>query len=410
MTTSKIHINPKASQWRFTTQPDDPSTTSSRPSPSVLPFHKHLPTYAPTPLHSLPSIAASLNVGHVLVKDESLRFGLPSFKVLGASWAVYRAVVERLGLLDLLNPPFPRLSTLGETARNRGLTLKIVTCTAGNWGRAVARMGAYMGIETVVYVPADVHCTTRELIRDEGAEVVVAQGGGYDGAVGEAKGRVEREGAGGLLVMDIAWEGHEDVPKWVVEGYQTMLDEEDGQVLAATGGRPATHAVVPVGCGSIAQAVTQHFKSASRERDGSPAAMVMGVEPETAACLKLSLERGAMTQVTTAESIMCGMNCGSLSTAAWPALQNGVDVAVVVSDEEAHQAVLELRELGVKAGPCGAATLAGLKRVCAEQQERSGLNSASVVVLHCTEGLREYDTPPNGVGGEKLQRLRSRDP
>lgn len=122
-------------------------------------------------------------------------------------------MVERLGLPDLLAPPFPQLSTLGETARNRGLTLKIVTWTAGNWGRAVARMGRYMGIETVVYVPADVHFATKELIREEGAEVVVAQGGGYDGTVEEAKRRVEREGAGGLLVMDIAWEGYEDVPK-----------------------------------------------------------------------------------------------------------------------------------------------------------------------------------------------------
>lgn len=217
MTPSKIHINPKASQWRFASQPqshpDDPSITPPHRSPPVLPFHQHLPTYAPTPLHSLPSLAAELNVGHVFVKDESLRFGLPSFKDLGASWAVYRAVVERLGLPDLLVPPFPQLSALGETARNRGLTLKIVTCTAGNWGRAVARMGRYMGIETVVYVPADVHFATKELIREEGAEVVVAQGGGYDGTVEEAKIRVEREGAGGLLMMDIAWEGYEDVPK-----------------------------------------------------------------------------------------------------------------------------------------------------------------------------------------------------
>lgn len=77
----------------------------------------------------------------------------------------------------------------------------------------MARMGRYMGIETVVYVPADVHFTTRELIREEGAEVVVAQGGGYDGTVEETRGRAEREGEGGLLVMDIAWEGYEDVPK-----------------------------------------------------------------------------------------------------------------------------------------------------------------------------------------------------
>lgn len=97
-----------------------------------------------------------------------------------------------------------------------------------------------------------------------------------------------------------------------------------------------------------------------------------------------------MSQVITAPSIMCGMNCGTLSTTAWPTLQAGVDAAVVVSEEEAHWAVLELQELGVKVGPCGAATLAGLKRVCAEEKETLGLNGDTVVVLHCTEGLRGY--------------------
>lgn len=209
--------------------------------------------------------------------------------------------------------------------------------------------------------------------------------------------------------------GFADFWQWVVEGYQTMLDEVDDQVLAATGGRPATHAVVPVGCGSIAQAVTQHFKSATRERSGTPAAMVMGVEPETAACLKLSLERGSMSQVTTTESIMCGMNCGTLSTTAWPTLQAGVAAAVVVSEEEAHRAVLGLQELNVQVGPCGAATLAGLRRVCAEEKERLGLDGDSVVVLHCTEGSREYDAPratqevAGGELGENCE-LRSKDP
>ena len=180
-----------------------------------------------------------------------------------------------------------------------------------------------------------------------------------------------------------------------------MLDETDEQVLAATGGRPATHAVVPVGCGSIAQAVTQHFKSAAREKDRVPTALVVGVEPETAACLKLSLETGFMSQVTTAESIMCGMNCGTLSTTAWPTLHDGVDAAVVVSEVEAHRAVLELEELGIHVGPCGAATLGGLKRICAMERERLGLSSDSVVVLHCTEGSREYEVPVECVGGEE---------
>lgn len=172
-----------------------------------------------------------------------------------------------------------------------------------------------------------------------------------------------------------------------------MLDESDEQVLRLTGGRPATHAVVPVGCGSIAQAVVQHFKSASREQTSNPAAAVLAVEPDTAACLRASLEYGDMTAVGTEDSIMCGMNCGTLSTTAWPILRSGVDGAVTVNDQEAHRAVQELETLGVNAGPCGAAALAALGKACGIERSCLGLSQDSVVVLYCTEGPREYEVP-----------------
>ncbi|KAL2168906.1 hypothetical protein VTG60DRAFT_6741 [Thermothelomyces hinnuleus] len=199
--------------------------------------------------------------------------------------------------------------------------------------------------------------------------------------------------------MDIGWEGYETVPQWVVEGYQTMLDELDAQVLRVTGGQPATHAVVPVGCGSIAQAVAQHFKGPARERHGghraaaAAAAAVLGVEPDTAACLRASLETGRMVSVPTQDSIMCGMNCGTLSTAAWPVLQTGVDASVIVSDVETHRAVSELEALGIQAGPCGASTLAALKIACEAEREKLQLSEKSVVILFCTEGRREYAAP-----------------
>jgi len=172
-----------------------------------------------------------------------------------------------------------------------------------------------------------------------------------------------------------------------------MLDESDTQVLCMAEGKAITHVVVPVGCGSVAQAVAQHFRSVAREERTSPAATVLSVEPDTAACLKTSLERGTMTRIPTENSIMCGMNCGTLSTTAWPLLRSGVDGAILVRDAEAHHAVEELGELGVKAGPCGAATLAALKRSCEVEKERLGLSDTSVVVLYCTEGSREYAVP-----------------
>lgn len=203
-----------------------------------------------------------------------------------------------------------------------------------------------------------------------------------------------------------------------------------------------THVVVPVGCGSIAQAVTQHFKSATRNTasstvtdasnasDTSPV-MVIAVEPTTAACLRASLEARAMTTVATQDTIMAGLNCGTLSATAWPVLRDGVDASVVVSDWQAHEAVLALGELGelgklaklaklgeeqeeaagelsasLSAGPCGAATLAALERVClsgstssttsTSERAQLGLDETAVVVLCCTEGARAYNVSCEG--------------
>jgi len=179
-----------------------------------------------------------------------------------------------------------------------------------------------------------------------------------------------------------------------------MLSESDVQVPLATGGKPATHAIIPVGCGGIAQAVTQHYKSSTTLRDQAPAA-VIAVEPSTAACLNASLSNlahktgSSVTIDNVADSIMCGMNCGTLSTTAWPILRNGVDASVVVSDLDAHNAVQQFLQHGVAAGPCGASTLAALEAVCssAAERERLSLDESAVVVLFCTEGARGYAVP-----------------
>lgn len=165
-----VHLNPAAATWQFT--PSDPLSNSSH---LVLPFHRSLPFYAETPLRSFPALASSLGLGQVLVKDESARFDLPAFKILGASWAIYRLVLSRLGL-DISAGQYPTdlpdAAGLGEALRRQGRGgLKVVTCTMGNWGRAVAKMGKHIGVDVVVYVPSVLPESTRELIRGEGAEV-----------------------------------------------------------------------------------------------------------------------------------------------------------------------------------------------------------------------------------------------
>ncbi|KAH9993881.1 tryptophan synthase beta subunit-like PLP-dependent enzyme [Xylariaceae sp. FL0662B] len=388
---SSIRLNPAAQHWTHP-HPHPHAGADSEPGPdtaaAVLAFHQSLPAYAETALRPLPAVARALGLANVLLKDESARCGLPAFKILGASWAVWRAVRARLG------PSAAALDFdgVGAEARRRGV--RVVTLTEGNCGRAVARMAAtYLGLRTTVYVPALVSESTRALIRGEGAEVVevVEVQGTYDEVVrvvvGEARGREDV-----VAVLDVGVEGYEEVPAYFVEGYTTMLAESERQVHEATGGKPATHAIVPVGAGSIGEAVTAYFKDAARvERSG--AAKVLAVEPTTAACLHESMKAGESVTVPTEDTIMCGMNCGTLSTTAWPVLKAGVDASVVVTDLEAHAAVEELKLHGVLAGPCGAATLAALRRVSADTKEELGLGSDSVVVLYCTEGARDYPTP-----------------
>lgn len=189
-----MFLNPLAASWKY----EGPST-----NPEVIDFHGRLPDYNITKLHSLPRLAKDLGIGHVLIKDESNRFGLPAFKILGASWATFKAVAERCRL-----PLSTSIEELGEAARVS--SVRIVTCTAGNWGRAVARMGKYMQIPTTVFVPKNMDAGTQDKIANEGANVIVVDGD-YDQAVLVA--RKEAEAPKSIMMMDTSWEGYETIPQ-----------------------------------------------------------------------------------------------------------------------------------------------------------------------------------------------------
>ena len=155
--------------------------------------------------------------------------------------------------------------------------------------------------------------------------------------------------------------------------------DEECQVLT---GRPLDLIICPVGVGSLAQAVVAHYKS----RD--PRCSVITVEPDTAACLKTSLENGQRTSIPTGNTTMCGMNCGTVSMTAWPFLRDGVDASITVTDDESAKTLDTLQEMEISVGPCSAATLAALLSISEEDKEKLHLNCDSVVVLLGTEGPR----------------------
>ena len=152
-------------------------------------------------------------------------------------------------------------------------------------------------------------------------------------------------------------------------------------------GTAVTHVFAPIGVGSFAQSVVSYFRSEGSET------RVVGIEADTAACLWKSLDSGKPLTIQTTNTIMTGLDCGTVSTIAWPYLSNGLAASMTISDYEAHQASLYLKSQGISAGPCGASGVAALRRLTAEDKQRLELNETSVIVLPCTEGTREYDVP-----------------
>lgn len=296
----QFNEKPKARSWKV------------HIDPAIEAFHKTLPHYGETKLHNLPSVASELGFSHVFIKDESTRFGLPSFKILGASWTIQQTICKRLDL-----PKTTSLDELKKALKDRK-DLRLVTCTEGNWGRACARMAKYLGTPVTIYVPYFMNEYTQNLLRDEDADVKVVANGSYDDAIAAVREDVETTGA--IMVLDTSWEGFTEIPQaskvagalnsslltthmqWVTDGYSTMLVETDRQVAAETDGKSANLAFVSVGVGSWAHAVVEHYKARGATN------RIVTVEPEAAPSFKESLHCGEITPISTGETIMNGMN------------------------------------------------------------------------------------------------------
>jgi diaminopropionate ammonia-lyase len=345
--------------------------TPARLEPAATHFHSSMPGYRPTPLVELPELAAELGVAAVFVKDESERLGLPAFKILGASWAVNCALSQRSGF----DSPAGSLTEL----RNHSGPVTLVTATDGNHGHALARLAALLGLAARIYVPAGTAKETVETIANEGADVVRT-----DLVYDEVVWAAATSTAGhpdDLLIQDTAWQGYEQIPRWIVEGYGALFDEIDVQL----GGCGAHLIAVPTGVGSLLQAALQHYRDPARQQQ--PA--ILAVEPVTAACVTASLAAGKPVSVdTSTPTIMAGLNCGTVSTIAWPVIRDGLDAGVTVTDDQARVAKHRLHELGVPAGPCGGAALAGVREALGDTGHRAALaiTADCVLVLISTDG------------------------
>ncbi|MES9536825.1 pyridoxal-phosphate dependent enzyme [Actinomadura sp. NPDC000600] len=356
---SSWYARPAARDWTCPPAPRD-----------VAAFHRTLPGHAPTPLVELPSLAAELGTRRLFVKDESARLGLPAFKILGASWGVHRGLCDRLGLA----PADTSLAAL----RSMRPDVRLVTATDGNHGRAVAAMARLLGLPADVFVPYGVHPEAVAAIKAEGAAVTEVPVP-YDEAVRTAADTAASDPSA-LLVQDTAWPGYERVPQWIVEGYSTLFTEIDEQ-LADAGAAPAGLVAIPVGVGSLAQAAVTHYRS------GRSAPTLLSVEPDAAPCVLASLHQDRPLTVETGSTTMAGLNCATPSTLAWPVLHSGLDAAVAVTDASTARAARDLAALGVPAGPCGAASLAGARAALTpDRRPLLASGHGETIVLLVTEG------------------------
>ena len=356
-------------------------------------FHQSFPQYTVTPLQKLDHLAGFLGLGGLFCKDESYRFGLNAFKVLGGSYAIGRFVAEKTGR-DISEMNYDTLT--GDDLKKDFGGAVFYTATDGNHGRGVAWAANKLGQKAVVYMPKGSSKTRLENILRENADASIKELN-YDECVRLAAAEAEKT-KNGVIVQDTAWEGYEDIPSWIMQGYGTMAMEAAEQLEEAGVKRP-THIFVQAGVGSLAGAVQGFF--ANLFPDNCPTTVI--VEANMADCLYKSAAAGdgrPHAVYGDMQTIMAGLACGEPNTISWEILKNNSAFFVSCPDWVSARG---MRVLGapvkgdpqIISGESGAVSAGLIETLMtdpeyADLKDAIGLDENSVVLFFSTEG----DTDP----------------
>ncbi|HBI71677.1 MAG TPA: diaminopropionate ammonia-lyase [Lachnospiraceae bacterium] len=356
----------------------------------VIAYHKSFPEYSITPLANESKLAASLGLKNIFVKDESYRFGLNAFKVLGGSYAIGSYIAKRLNM-DISELPYEKITS--REIRDKLGDLTFVTATDGNHGRGVAWTANRLNQKSVVYMPKGSAKERLDNIRTLGSDASITELN-YDDAVRLANAGAEKYGW--VMVQDTAWEGYEDIPAWIMEGYTTMAYEAVAQLKERNIDKP-THIFLQAGVGALSGGLTGFFADLYGDSGNHP--IITIVEPNKADCIyrtakakdgKLHFVSGDMN------TIMAGLACGEPCTIGWNVLCDHADNFVSMPD---YVAAKGMRVLGnplsgddkVVSGESGAATL-GLVAEAMQNpsldwlREQLKLDENSTVLCFSTEG------------------------
>lgn len=352
-------------------------------------FHESFPQYTVTPLTKLDKMADMLGLGEVYIKDESYRFGLNAFKVLGGSFAMARYIAKQTGK-DVSELPYNVLTS--DALKEEFGQATFFTATDGNHGRGVAWAANKLGQKAVVLMPKGTTQTRLNNILAEGATATIEEYN-YDECVRMANDMAMKT-ENGIMVQDTAWDGYEEIPAWIMQGYGTMAMEAYDQLQDYGCERP-THVFIQAGVGSLAGAVQGYF--ANRYPENPPKVVV--VEAEAAACLYKGASVGdGSIQIVDGDmvTIMAGLACGEPNTISWDILKNHVDTFISTPDWVAAKGMRMLAapikgDKPVTSGESGAAPFGTLACIMMmdeykELREHLGLDENSKVLLFSTEG------------------------
>ena len=356
-------------------------------------FHSSFPQYSITPLARLDGMAKYLGLGGLFVKDESFRFGLNAFKVLGGSFAMARYIAKEMGR-DVSEMTYDYLTS--EAFRQEFGQATFFTATDGNHGRGVAWAANKLGQKAVVHMPKGSSQSRYDNIAKEGAQVTI-EDVNYDDCVRMAAAEAEQT-EHGVIVQDTAWDGYEEIPSWIMQGYGTMANEAAEQLRQVGVNRP-THVFVQAGVGSLAGAVIGYFTNLFP--NDPPTFVVM--EARAADCLyQGALAGDGQPRIVEGDlkTIMAGLACGEPNTISWDILKNHVKVFIAAPDWVAAKGMRMLAapikgDAPVTSGESGAAPFGALAAMMtmeeyADLRNDIGLDENSKVLLFSTEG----DTDP----------------
>ncbi|MDD2371915.1 MAG: diaminopropionate ammonia-lyase [Firmicutes bacterium] len=372
-----------------------PKMFSKKEANKARHFHMSFDNYQATPLYSLDNLAKALGVKKIFVKDESNRFDLNAFKVLGGTYAITRLICEKMGK-DIEEVDF---NYIRKHAAEEIGNIPFITATDGNHGRGISWAAKQLGQKAIVYLPMNSAKRRVDVIREAGAEAIVTDVN-YDETVQIAIKRAKE--FGGYMVQDTSWEGYTDVPTWIMQGYTTMGMEAIDQ-LALQGVESPTHMFLQAGVGGMAAAILGLFANVYKSK--LPKAII--VEPNAANCIFTSAEinDGEPHNVEgDLKTIMVGLACGVPSPLAWPIIRDFSEMYLTCDDAVAARGVRIFanplkRDPKIVSGESGAAGIGAFSILMGlddlqEVREVLGLDENSVVLFFNTEG----DTDPVNYG------------